>query len=477
MAGGGGTTSGSQSRARKRQWCTTDEDEAARTGNEEQAASAADEAASSLVSSPCRCPCLPLVVTGYNSDGTELYDSNINPDVFDAYLEEEEKYCAKLEREKNLLTLTQDMPRTCLESQELLPVRDSATDMVLQAAKSVMGLSSYIDGKPLAQSTGFFIDWDNEKKVGTILTSAHIICAKYPSIHDRSSTREYAVDAKVEIHLSRGTSVDGCLVHYHKYYNIALFEVSLKQSPQLLCLNDEVKYAQEVFLLGRNERLQLNVGHGRVQFMDPGLFEQNHYVYVNCKVSKCGAGGPAVNFDGKVVGMADPTPRTAFIPISILVRCLHMQKEFKCIPRLHLGLKFSSIKFLKTSHIEEIMDAFSINSGLIVKQVSEGSIAEKVGIRNGDIVRCLNGEHVSTTVDLEHLSLRICEDHFTKGNVLGSNLDIAFEIFNIRKKCHLSKMLAVNVSDDTEVIRGGTYLVSATEALSNLVSSGDLSPD
>lgn len=96
----------------------------------------------------------------------------------------------------------------------------------------------------------------------------------------------------------------------------------------------------------------------------------------------------------------------------------------RCIPRLCLGLKFSSIKFLEASHIEQIIGRFNIDKGLIVKQVgaalyalaayaccgviyfsieqqvSEGSVAEKVGIRTGDIIECLNGEHVSTTVDV-----------------------------------------------------------------------------
>lgn len=108
--------------------------------------------------------------------------------------------------------------------------------MNLQVAKSVIGLSSFIgtrlshisldklllllldithfflddkllldithfflDGKLLAHATGFFVKWDGERKVGKLLTSAHIICSKYPSIHDSSGTREYATDAQVRL--------------------------------------------------------------------------------------------------------------------------------------------------------------------------------------------------------------------------------------------------------------------------------------
>jgi S1-C subfamily serine protease len=33
--------------------------------------------------------------------------------------------------------------------------------------------------------------------------------------------------------------------------------------------------------------------------------------------------------------------------------------------------------------------------------VSEGSLAEKLGIRDGDVIRCVNGKHISTTVEVD----------------------------------------------------------------------------
>jgi hypothetical protein len=61
---------------------------------------------------------------------------------------------------------------------------------------------SFADGKPLTWSTGFFIDWNDETKFGKILTSANIICSKFPSVHDRSGRRKYAADAQVRVLLS-----------------------------------------------------------------------------------------------------------------------------------------------------------------------------------------------------------------------------------------------------------------------------------
>jgi hypothetical protein len=33
--------------------------------------------------------------------------------------------------------------------------------------------------------------------------------------------------------------------------------------------------------------------------------------------------------------------------------------------------------------------------------VSQGSHAEKLGIRDGDVIRCVNGQHISTTVEVD----------------------------------------------------------------------------
>ncbi|KAL6609626.1 hypothetical protein ACP70R_039595 [Stipagrostis hirtigluma subsp. patula] len=420
---------------------------------------AASSDASSTVSSPARRPCLPSIVLPFG--GEMLVD--VGPEVEAAYDEELEKYLAKKKRDHSLPTLDETISPTCMHMNELLPVRESATKTVLQAAKFVVGLSSHIDGKLLARSSGFFIDWNERTRCGTLLTSAHIICTKHtPGI------REYASDSQVTVHLNRKTSVDACLLHYDMHYNLAVFECHMDLSPQLPCLSDEVTYAQDIFVLGRNERLNLDISYGKVQW-----FENHHHMYVGCKVAECDSGGPLINFDGGVVGMVDPIVPTAFIPVSVILRCLRLQKKFNCIPRLLLGLKLSAIKFLDPSHIELISDSYGITAGLIVKKVAVGSIAEKVGIRIGDIIECWNGERISTTAKLDDMLLRICEEHFDKGNGLGSSVQLTVEVFRVRKENRCTKMLTLIASDELESFveedsrmqhaSQCTYMVSAKE--------------
>jgi hypothetical protein len=98
--------------------------------------------------------------------------------------------------------------------------------MVLRASQFVVGISSTIgiiiasshffyfghccrkldaatyiceiaDGKPLAQSSGFWIDFDNESRTGTVVTTALLIRTKHPTQDAWFCKDQYASDAKV----------------------------------------------------------------------------------------------------------------------------------------------------------------------------------------------------------------------------------------------------------------------------------------
>ncbi|WVZ72566.1 hypothetical protein U9M48_021002 [Paspalum notatum var. saurae] len=149
-----------------------------------------------------------------------------------------------------------------------------------------------------------------------------------------------------------------------------------------------------------------------------------------------------------------------FIPSSIILKCLRMWKKFDCVPRLHVGMKLSTIIFLDPIHIEKISRKCGIDDGLIVIEVSEGSVAEELGIKAGDIIKRWNRKKISTTVELENLLLCLCEKHLDKKNVMGSNLDLLIDIFHVRKRSNDTIKLTVCVSNDVEKVVEGTYAVT-----------------
>ncbi|KAM0925765.1 hypothetical protein ACQ4PT_004014 [Festuca glaucescens] len=123
-----------------------------------------------------------------------------------------------------------------------------------------------------------------------------------------------------------------------------------------------------------------------------------------------------------------------------------------CIPRPHLGLKFSAIKFRSVPQIDKISREYKIEDGLIVQEVSEGSLAEELGVRVGDIVTSFNGLCISDTVELEHVLLRMSEDHFYKGKRLNSKMNVKIGVFHMRNRAKREITLSVNVSESGEVV-------------------------
>ncbi|OEL14224.1 hypothetical protein BAE44_0024755 [Dichanthelium oligosanthes] len=82
-------------------------------------------------------------------------------------------------------------------------------------------------------------------------------------------------------------------------------------------------------------------------------------------IPKNGYGGPVIDHDGNVIGMAS---------ISTMLTCIEM------------WMKFRSVELLDVSSREQIYYSSNIKSGYIVDKVLFDSTAEKVGIRRGDVI-------------------------------------------------------------------------------------------
>ncbi|XP_062183299.1 uncharacterized protein LOC133887381 [Phragmites australis] len=454
--------------------------DASREEEEEEAKE--EEEVSSAPSSPLCEPDIPEEVIGHDSNGVEIYKP-IDSETSRAYEQSIAKFSEKLARQTKLPTLDQSRPSTCLVEPKLLHVCQSATRTVVRAGKFVFALSSSVGGKPLTQCTGFLIDWDQKGETGIILTSAHLIRSKDPSLDSWLCKDEYTPDAQVTIHFLDKTTEECHLLYYQKHYNIALFRTKVKLSVELPSFNDNVNCGQEVFMIGRDENSNLRISYGRVQYLNPNLYERYHFMYAYGAgdAPKCGSGGPVIDFDGKVVGMSKANKNGSFVPTLIILKWLHLWRNYGCIPRPHLRLKLWAIKFLDPTQIEMILFKCGTDDGLIVKEVSNGSFAEKLGIRVGDIIECLNGLYVSSTVELENMLLRLSEEHLARRNGHDSKMDVEIGIFCTRKEKRRTIKMALNVTDEGEEVVRGSYLVTTGKGVSasvllEQVDSGSFGP-
>ncbi|KAF8654934.1 hypothetical protein HU200_061364 [Digitaria exilis] len=115
-----------------------------------------------------------------------------------------------------------------------------------------------------------------------------------------------------------------------------------------------------------------------------------------------------------------------------------------------------------------------VDTGLIVEEVSAGSVAEKHGVRKGDIVKSLDGRCVDTTAALESMLLGMCVDRFDNGHDLDSSMDVTLGMFFTSGSVHGTMKFTVNASNDVEVFARPTYNVSDDQDLS---TSSSMSPD
>ncbi|XP_003579274.1 uncharacterized protein LOC100841084 [Brachypodium distachyon] len=128
--------------------------------------------------------------------------------------------------EAQIPTLEDFEPPTTFHTERLLHVRESGSKAVLTAARSLLGVSSSVGGKPLKRCSGFWIDWDEESKTRTALTTAHLIRTKTsPTNNIWSGGEEYASHANVTVHLLDGTSTEGQLLYHQPHYDVAFVRV------------------------------------------------------------------------------------------------------------------------------------------------------------------------------------------------------------------------------------------------------------
>ncbi|KAM0855569.1 hypothetical protein ACQ4PT_049685 [Festuca glaucescens] len=425
-----------------------------------------EEAVSSAPSSPLCEPYIPNEIRGLG------YDDRTHMAYKQALMPARSKYNEKRARQRKLPTLDLDTPGCGMRlgfgggDRKHIPADGpEARKAVLDAARFVLGVSASVGGKRLGRGSCFWIDWDENDKTGIVLTTAGLILtestlsffgvAGYPD-----DVEEYADDAEVIVHLRDKTTAKAHLLYYRKHYNLALFRVKVDQPVQLPSFNDKVQCAQQIFELGRDKHMNLTIRHGRVEYSNPDLIEQYHCLSIIAgQVDfKYGNGGPVIDFDGNIVGMVDT--QGTFVPSAILLKCFHLWRNYRCIPRPHLGLELCAIRLLDISHIDKILGKCKIDKGLIVKEVSGGSYAEKLGIRVGDVIECSNGEDIQTIFELENMLLSICKDHFGRGNDLNSKVDVVIRVFHTRKGLRSIKTLSANLSECKEFAQRGLHSLS-----------------
>lgn len=86
---------------------------------------------------------------------------------------------------------------------------------------------------------------------------------------------------QVVVHFVDGTTVEGQFLYCQEHYKIAFYKIVLDKPTHLPSFNMGVKWAEEVFILGRDGSSHLRISHGRVQYLNAHVNERHHYMYIH----------------------------------------------------------------------------------------------------------------------------------------------------------------------------------------------------
>jgi len=237
--------------------------------------------------------------------------------------------------------------------------------------------------------TGFIIDAS-----GLIVTNNHVA--------GRASS--------IVVTLADGRKFPAKLLGADDKTDLALLKIDSKEPLPFVSFGDagKIRVGQPVMAVGNPFGLGGTVTTGivsaRGRDIRSGPFDD--YIQTDAAINKGNSGGPLFDMDGKVIGINtaifSPTGGSIglgfAIPSSLAEPVIAQLKEHGKVARGQLGVQIQPVT-------QEIADSLSLKGtdGALVAGVMPDSAALRAGIKDGDIIRSVDGKEVKTLRDLTRM--------------------------------------------------------------------------
>src|ERR1700677_3551118 len=224
-------------------------------------------------------------------------------------------------------------------------------------------------------------------KEGHILTNYHVI----------------ADMDKIQVELSDGRVEPAEIIGTDPDTDIAVLKINAGNlRPLPMGNSDEVKVGQMVFAIGNPLGLQETVTRGIISAKSRVVDDTSlEYFQTDAAINEGNSGGPLVNLRGEVIGIntrvasqtgkLQPQGLSFAIPSNVARRTLEAIRKDGYVVHSYLGVRFNQLP----PSIAAQLGANLANS-VLVADVTEGSPAEKAGLRNGDVITKFNGRDICT---------------------------------------------------------------------------------
>jgi S1-C subfamily serine protease len=205
-------------------------------------------------------------------------------------------------------------------------------------------------------------------------------------------TNRHVIDGaeQIDVTLQSGTIVTGTLVGQDPVADIAVVKIDPALAPAVAPLGDSalVRSGQRVVAIGSPLQFETSVTRGIISGTDRSIGGVEGMLQTDAAISPGTSGGPLVNAQGEVIGIATATVRTNqaerigfAIPINTAKRIAGIIVASGKVTRPYLGV---TTELLTPARAEEL--GVTATRGAYISEVSPNTPAAKAGLQKGDVI-------------------------------------------------------------------------------------------
>ena len=265
-------------------------------------------------------------------------------------------------------------------------------EIVEKVSPSVVGISCMLTTGGQATGTGIIMSED-----GYILTNAHVVSGA----KDVSVVLSKALDSE---------QIDAEIIGSDAQTDIAVLKIDKKNLPAAeFGTSSELVVGEAAIVIGNPLGFELegSVTAGIISALDRNLTIEDremNLIQTDASINNGNSGGPLINAYGQVVGITSAKINSAYadglgfaIPIDDAMPIVEDLMKYGYV-------KGRPVVGISGENITEIYSQYyGIPQGFIVRDVTEGSGADKAGIKEGDIVIGINGELITTIEEFNNI--------------------------------------------------------------------------
>ena len=310
---------------------------------------------------------------------------------------------------------------------EVVTQEDARIEAINKVSPAIVGVVNF--ARNTTQGEGSGIVYKKDGKDTYIVTNQHVV-----------DGGDY-----FEVVFSNGERSEATLVGSDIYTDLAVLKVSGIEVEAIAEFGntEDLKIGQTVIAIGNPLGLDFagsatsGIVSGTDRVISVDLNGDNYddwemtVLQTDTAINPGNSGGALINLDGKVVGINSMKIATSSvegmsfsIPTYVAMPIINDLETYGEVRRPQLGVYIQEMSMLP-DRLKEILNIpMDQKTGVFIYEVFEGGLAEKMGLKAGDIITAVNGEEVEDTMAFrkklysmregDQLELTVIQDGQTK---------------------------------------------------------------